>query len=224
MANLEASAQHIQAAQMIADGELTDLQIAEKLDVARSTLWNWRQRPEFMALVDEHLARFHEEVCRRGLANRDRRIRALNDRWNRMQRVIEARADDVEFAEVPGGQTGLLAKSWKMIGSGPSAEKVSEFAVDTGLLRELREHEKQAAQELGQWVEKKDVEANFRASDADRDRSEFSSVLTALRGKGGDPTPSVDPRAGQPSGVCGDGEPGAMGPTAAPGDAQPETG
>jgi hypothetical protein len=31
---------------------------------------------------------------------------------------------------------------------------VEEYEVDTGLLKELREHEKQAAQELGQWSDK----------------------------------------------------------------------
>jgi hypothetical protein len=35
---------------------------------------------------------------------------------------------------------------------------VEEYQVDTGLLKELREHEKQAAQELGQWSEKARVE------------------------------------------------------------------
>jgi hypothetical protein len=31
---------------------------------------------------------------------------------------------------------------------------VEEYAVDTGLLREMRAHEEQAARELGQWVER----------------------------------------------------------------------
>lgn len=36
-------------------------------------------------------------------------------------------------------------------------EIVYEYELDTGLLKELREHEKQAAQELGQWTERKDI-------------------------------------------------------------------
>jgi hypothetical protein len=35
---------------------------------------------------------------------------------------------------------------------------VEEYQVDTRLLKELREHKKQAAQELGQWSEKARVE------------------------------------------------------------------
>jgi hypothetical protein len=35
---------------------------------------------------------------------------------------------------------------------------VDEYAVDGVLLKELREHEKQAAQELGQWSDKAKVE------------------------------------------------------------------
>lgn len=36
-------------------------------------------------------------------------------------------------------------------------EIVYEYELDTGLLKELREHEKQAAQELGQWTERKEL-------------------------------------------------------------------
>jgi hypothetical protein len=35
---------------------------------------------------------------------------------------------------------------------------VEEYEVDTGLLKALLDHEKQAAQELGQWSEKSKVE------------------------------------------------------------------
>lgn len=148
--------QHVMAAQLLADGELTNNAIAERLGITYQTLWNWRQHEDFAALVRENLARFRDDVRRRGIASLDRRVKALNDRWMRMQRVIEARADDPKYAEAPGGSTGLLVMTMKQIGSGDDADIVREFAVDTGLLKELREHEKQAAQELGQWTEKHD--------------------------------------------------------------------
>jgi hypothetical protein len=59
---------------------------------------------------------------------------------------------------VPGAETGLLTRTYKQIGSGEGAEKVEEYQVETGLLKELREHEKQAAQELGQWADKSKIE------------------------------------------------------------------
>lgn len=148
---------HEEAAQLLASGELTDTEIAERLDVTRQTIWYWKKNPEFAALIDEHLDRFREEVLRRGLANRMRRVKAQNDRWNRLQRIIEERADHADYANAPGGRTGLLARTVKMIGSGENATVIEEFAVDVGLAKLLLEHEKQAAQELGQWIDKQEV-------------------------------------------------------------------
>ena len=54
----------------------------------------------------------------------------------------------------PGADTGLLTRTQKRIGSGDSAVTVEEYQVDTGLLKELREHEKRGVQELGEWSEK----------------------------------------------------------------------
>jgi hypothetical protein len=80
-------------------------------------------------------------------------VKALGDRWNRLRQVIAARAADPDHAKAPGGDTGLLVRKLKQIGSGESARTVEEYEVDAALLREAREHEKQAAQELGQWNE-----------------------------------------------------------------------
>lgn len=82
-----------------------------------------------------------------------------------MLRVIEARSKDM--AEVPGGDTGLLVRKLKSIGSGENTKTVEEYAVDTGLLSELREHEKQAAQELGQWINKSNVEQTTKSYDSE---------------------------------------------------------
>jgi hypothetical protein len=61
------------------------------------------------------------------------------------------------MAEAPGGETGLLTKKLKVIGFGENAELVAEYSVDTGLLKELRAHEEQAARELGQWADKTEI-------------------------------------------------------------------
>lgn len=159
-----------QAAVWVAQDEQSDEQIAEASGVDRVTLHRWKQHPVFATRVQEHVARLAEVALKRGIAQREKRVAALHDRWKRMQRVIEARADDASMADVPGGPTGLLVRQVKNIQvadvwggldsdlqeSKPSKKSrmVEEYAVDTGLLKELREHEKQAAQELGQWVEK----------------------------------------------------------------------
>lgn len=48
---------HHEAAQLLADGELTNSAIAEKLGVTCQTLWNWKQREDFVAPIEENPGR-----------------------------------------------------------------------------------------------------------------------------------------------------------------------
>jgi hypothetical protein len=143
-----------EAAYLLAEGRLTKEQVAAKVGVERHSITRWLRHPHFRAKVEANATELGDAVVRRGIARRVRRVQALDDRWERMKAVIDARAADPSMQGVPGGRTGLLVRTAKSVGSGPSAREVEEYAVDTGLLRELREHEKQAAQELGQWVRK----------------------------------------------------------------------
>jgi hypothetical protein len=68
------------------------------------------------------------------------------------------RAKWPEHQDVPGGSTGYVVSSYRVIGGGPSAEKIKIHEVDVALLKELREIEKQTAIELGQWVERSRVD------------------------------------------------------------------
>lgn len=156
MAAFRWTSQTTEAAQLVADAELNYPQIAEKVGVARETLYNWRQKPEFLARVREHVEEFREHVRRRGIADRERRVDALHDRWRKLQKIIEARA--LAYAkDAHGADTGLLCQTIRWEGKGDDARAVIEYELDAALLRELREHEKQAAQELGQWSEKREV-------------------------------------------------------------------
>ena len=147
------------AAQRMAEKELADHEIAEEAGVHRSTLYEWRKHPEFMEQVDSIASELGELYRRRGIGLHARRLAALQDRWERMQRVIEQRASDPKFLGVPGGDTGLLVHMVKGVGKGDNFQLIDLYAVDTALLKEMREHEKQAAIELGQWTEKKEVKA-----------------------------------------------------------------
>jgi phage terminase small subunit len=84
------------------------------------------------------------------------RVSSLEDRWARMRRIIIERADDPEMEAVPGGKTGLLVKQMKQIGTGDKAQVITSFVLDRELLSELRAHEQQAAEELGQWSTRKE--------------------------------------------------------------------
>jgi hypothetical protein len=145
------------ASLLVAIDELTDARIAEKVGISAPTLYRWKRDPEFLAAVDAHNAAFREIARRKGAAILDRRVAALNDRLQRMKRVIDERGDDPGMQGVPGGKTGLLVRTVKAVGRGEDFELIDLYEVDTGLLKELREHEKQAAQELGQWAERTEI-------------------------------------------------------------------
>ena len=131
------------AALEVAKDQLLDNQIAEKCGISRVTLERWKNLPEFMVQVEQHHETWRKKVRAEGIANRQNRVDFMNERWAKLRQVLEERGLDPSVQAVPGGKTGLLCQQ---------ANEV--YAVDTGTLKELREHEKQAAQELGQWMER----------------------------------------------------------------------
>lgn len=144
----------VEAAILLATEDLTEKELSSKVGCSTRQLFRWKKHPIFAAHVAKLVKEYELEVFSRGIAQKVRRVHALSDRWRRLKRVIDQRAAQPEMANIAGGDTGLIVRRLKMIGSGESATVVEEHEVDTGLLRELREHEKQAAQELGQWIDK----------------------------------------------------------------------
>jgi phage terminase small subunit len=115
----------------------------------RDTASKLQTNPDIAAAIAVHKAVIESE----GIANRTNRISALNRRQQLMEQVIRDRAE--QYAKnAPGADTGLLVKQLRF---SPGGNTIEEWAVDTGLLRELRAHEEQAAKELGQWAEKREL-------------------------------------------------------------------
>lgn len=150
------------AAVLVAEDEQTDKAIAAAVGITERTLERWKQHPTFTARVAEHVQALEAEMLKFSIAKRRKRVAALDDRWKRMQALIAARAEDLA-EDIGGGDTGLLVHQVRAIGNGENQQIIDQYAVDTGLLKELREHEKQAAQELGQWTEKTDVTSGGQA-------------------------------------------------------------
>lgn len=99
--------------------------------------------------IQQRIAAARAEIAAEGVANLQNRMNAYNDRWQKARALMAARAQ--AFAgRAPGADTGLLAEVVKIAANG---DTVSDFQVDTNLLRELRELERQAAIETGQWEE-----------------------------------------------------------------------
>lgn len=141
------------AALLLAQDKLSDELIAADLQISRMTLARWKVEPESVARRSAILEEIKAAIVARGIAEKQNRIDALNDRHTRMRAVIDARAEEHKSYK-GGGSTGLLVRQRKVIGTGENAETVDEYAVDTALLKELREHEKQAAIESGEWLDK----------------------------------------------------------------------
>lgn len=145
------------AARKVAGDRMTDREIAYRCGVNKATLERWKLLPEFMARVGEIRAAMAAAELAGGIADRQRRVVAINTRHQLAEQVIEERAADPQMRAVPGGTTGLLVRQQKMLGVGKNARLVEEFSVDTGLLAALAALEKQVAQELGQWTEKREL-------------------------------------------------------------------
>jgi hypothetical protein len=140
------------AAQLLAEDELTDAEIADRAGHSRRQLARWKNHPEFAAHVALLVKDFGDAIATKAIAKRVRRVDALNSRWLKMHQLIAERAKSM--ASVPGGETGLLVRKVKMLGSGENGREIDEYEVDCGLLKEMRELEKQAAIEVGHWSEK----------------------------------------------------------------------
>ena len=121
---------------------------------ARQSAYRLLRNPQVSARVAELTTELSADLVAAEISDRNARIQALQERWTRLRanldKVLEERGK--EMAGVPGGSTGLLMLDYK-------GASTPVYRLDPGvvaLLAELRAHEKQAAEELGQWVEKRE--------------------------------------------------------------------
>jgi hypothetical protein len=142
------------AAQLVADDRLTDREIAEQCGIDKATLERWKLQPSFKARVQAIIEAYAKRALKRGIARRERRVGVLNDLHNKMLQVIDERAKSKDMATVPGGKTGIVTKTLKGIGKGEDFQAIEEYRVDTGTIAEIRDVQKQAAEELGQWIKR----------------------------------------------------------------------
>jgi hypothetical protein len=149
------------AALLVALDQLTDVEIARQAGVTDRQLLRWKRQPLFAARVDELRAAFARAVEGRGIADRQARVQELQGLFDRMKQVVEGRAEDMP--DVPGGPSGLLVRQYKQVGRDDFRE---EYPFDAALAREIRATLQQAAQELGQWTERRQVSLTVDELDA----------------------------------------------------------
>ena len=144
---------------------MTDEAIAADCGVTRQALAKWKVDLEFSQRVAEIVERSSQALEVEGLANKQYRIALLNMEKDKILQVIAERAADPTMAKVPGGTTGIMVRRFKQIGTGKEATMVEEYEVDNATLSELRGAGKQAAQEAGQWTEKRENRLTDKAGD-----------------------------------------------------------
>ena len=161
------SAAQEKAAILLADGVMTQAEVAAEVKVTRQTVGTWLRQPEYRA----HIAALQKEIIAHvkelGIASKEARLIAYNDRWQRLRQLIAARGAEYgtvqEVGEgfqtnpVPGGDTGLLVRQVKVQGHGEDRTTIVEFAADTAVLKAMLDLEKQVAQEMGQFVQRTDL-------------------------------------------------------------------
>jgi transcriptional regulator with XRE-family HTH domain len=150
------SEQKQRAVRLLVQDKLTDEKIAEACGVTRQTITNWKREPDFIAAMHEVAAEVAQALYDLPITHRRNRVVDLQTIRDKLMQVITERGMSPEMAGIAGGETGLLTRRMTKVGHGKETEYVWEYAVDVGMLKELRATLEQAAKELGQWVERVD--------------------------------------------------------------------
>lgn len=153
------------AAILLAEDELTDEAIAEVVGVTKRTITNWKQEPEFAALVGDYHGQIVASVLKLPIAKKHERVKALNDLFLRQQWALDARAQrnahELDNADNPDAatrrffgnyvpeeaRTGLFVRE---VSQSASGKEVVNYKYDTAITKDIKDTLKQAAQELGQ--------------------------------------------------------------------------
>jgi transposase-like protein len=148
--------QQVYAARLLGEARETTEAIAAKIGVTDRTLRRWKHDPGFQKAVQEFGEEWRREARTDGLADPDWRMRELQDQYLRVKRAIERRANSEGMAAVPGGDSGMVTVSYKMLArvddeGNRISEPVPEYAIDTATSAEMRAILQQAAVERGQW-------------------------------------------------------------------------
>jgi hypothetical protein len=154
---LELTPQHLEAADLLAEGSLPIAEIAERVGVTRWTLWAWRERSEFCRLVAQRREYYESAAFSHGVALRHERVRTYTHIWDGLQRIVAERAASAPD-DVPGAKSGLMVRRKRSIGEGDRAQVVEDWTTDAALVRSIQRIGELAAKELGQWLPQGEID------------------------------------------------------------------
>lgn len=168
-----------QAALLVAEARLDYAQIAQACGVEVRTLHRWRKEKRFAARVRSLAEELADASRRRAIGRKEYRTNTLANLHDRCLRVIEERAKDPALATIPGGSTGLIVRQVREIGHGEARRLIPEYVVDTALIRTIGTLQEQAAKELGQFVERRELKFTSLKEMTDEQLRELHATLIA---------------------------------------------
>lgn len=137
------------AASRVADGALSNKEIAHEAGISDRQLRTWKKHPPFASLVAAIAGEVGDAFRNEAVATKAGRLRILIDMHNKLLAVIEARAG-VAQAQAPrawaaGEETGVIVtkETWGKTNS-------HEAAVDNATLKSMLDIQDRIARELGQ--------------------------------------------------------------------------
>lgn len=154
------------------EGHLSRQQMRQALQISSSELRRIESDPDVQNLIDSTLEAYRLQILRSGVARRELRIQAKNERWQLLNRIRQQRTSITDpespfyipsSSSIPGADTGLLTRSLKTIGSGMNQEIVEEWKLDKDLLTLLSDIEDEVAKETGQSFERHIHEVSGKA-------------------------------------------------------------
>lgn len=132
---------------LVIDG-LSDSEVAaalsdKRMTVTRQAITKFRHRHQDE--IGQQVKAVEKQITDFVIAEKVNRIAEADLRRRLLHLVREARARGET-----GIETGIVARTLKVIGSGKNQEVVEEFKVDTAFMAEWRANERQVAEELAQ--------------------------------------------------------------------------
>jgi len=176
---------------------MTDRNVAELCGVAERTVEYWKAEPAFRARVGNLMAQATAAALKSGITRKATRIRYLDSRHTNLQ-VRKTKLEQVmEERQGVGSESPIGPEGWLTEALHMGMAQLLKATLDID--KELREIEKQAAIECGQWVMKQDVELTRRDAPGeidlgkltDEQLEQLESILACARIQG-----STEPAAG----------------------------
>lgn len=145
---------------MACDEGLSNAVIGDKLGFAAQTIRMWLERPDYKESIHLYYQILEEETYRAAGSVRAKRIQILQLQLDKLLELQRQRGNSYSHIE-SGGDTGLLVKEIKTVGTGQNAYDVAEYKYDSAVVRDIAMLTKQIAQEKGEWSEKSDHNVNI---------------------------------------------------------------